>query len=71
MSEIINDFQSVEPTKTQRFLLLLTLVLLIIANTNPGNYVMSGDVTDLYFMSIVEDGGHVGVGVFNHVWRVK
>jgi len=77
MQEIIEDFKSVELTKLQKFIAILGIVLVILANTNikPTDYHKyvrdSGNVTNLYFATVFTNGDAVALGVFNQFVRIK
>lgn len=83
MNEIIEEFKAVELSKTQRFLIILGIVLVVLANSNPnitgyalyfcGNSAAktSANVTDLYFASLYSEGDSLTLGIFNQFVRIK
>ena len=76
MDQIIEDFKSVQLTRIQKFLTILTIVLVILANTNikPSDYhlyIQGGTVTDLYFATMFKSGDAISLVVFNQFIRLK
>ncbi|MDP4158154.1 MAG: hypothetical protein Q8911_00115 [Bacillota bacterium] len=83
MDEIIKELQEVELSKAQRFLIILAIILVVLANSNPNitGYALhfygdaaaktSANVTDLYFATLFQDNGSVTLGIFDNFIRIK
>jgi len=74
--EFLSDFKEVELTKVQKFLAILGIVLVILANTNPHFNskdlgVKYANVKDLYFASFYTEGEHTALGIFNNLIPIK
>jgi hypothetical protein len=80
-NEITSEFKEVELTKTQKFLAILGIILVILANTNPSllaytnyrnnNFQSAEKQTDLYFASLYTEGDFATLGIFNNFVRIK
>lgn len=76
MNEIIEEFKAIELSRMQKFLAILTIVLLILANTNikPSEYpayVREGSAINLYFATVFTSGDAVSLGIFGQFIRIK